>query len=182
MTAIAVPHIDLPAGPLSGDEVFERVRRGIADPITEAARAAREKVLSFMAGFSDVQENVILDSVVGDGGTNLNTAPVYMALCTTNVTETDTGSTIVQAAYTGYARQSVAAADLSAAAGGSKTNGNAIVFAACTAGTATVVSWAFTTASTAGQVILFGTCPSVTISSTQTPATVNPGAWTATLD
>jgi len=182
MTALAIPHIDLPRGPLSGDEVFERIRRGIADPVTEAARYAREKLWSFMAGFSDAQENIILDSVVGDGSTNLNTAPVYMALCTANVVETDTGSTYTEANYTGYARKSVAAADLSAASGGSKTNGNAITFAACTAGTSTVISWAFVTASSAGQSIIFGTCPSVTISATQTPATVNASALTMTLD
>lgn len=135
-----------------------------------------------MAGFSNAVENKILDHVFGDG-TYTVTAPTYLALTTAAVLETDTAASITEANYTGYARLAVAAADMSAAASGSKTNSNPLTFAACTAGTSTVIGFAIvSTSSGAGDVILFGTLPSVTISTTQTPATVAIGALVATLD
>lgn len=134
-----------------------------------------------MAGFSNVVENKVLDHIFGDG-TYTVTAPVYLALCTVAVGEADTGSTITEATYTGYSRLAIAAADMSAAAGGSKTNGNPLVFPACTAGTSTIIGFAICSASTGGDVILFGTLPSVVVSTTQTPATIAAGALVATLD
>lgn len=135
-----------------------------------------------MASFSDYWENAVLDGTFGDPTTPTITAPVYLALCTTVPTDASTGSTIVEANYTGYARKSIAAADMSAAAAGSKTNANAITFAACTAGTSTVIGWALCDAATAGNVLCWGTCTSTVISSTQTPATVAVGALVVTLD
>ena len=88
-----------------------------------------------MAGFSNAQELEVLDSVFGDHASiNLNAAPTYLALTTSAVGETDTGASLVEAAYTGYARKSIAAADMSAASGGSKTNSALLTFADCTAG------------------------------------------------
>jgi len=136
-----------------------------------------------MAGFSDATELLVLDSVFGDGTTNLFTAPTYLALTTVAVTETDTAATITEANYTGYARKALAAADMSAAAAGSKTNSAAQVFAGCTAGTSIVIGWAVvSTASGAGTVIMFGTCTSTTISTTQTPPQVAAGVLVANLD
>lgn len=134
-----------------------------------------------MASFSDYLENAVLDHIFGDGTLTV-TAPVYLALCTTVPTDASTGSTIVEASYTGYARKSIAAADMSAASGGSKTNSNAITFAACTSGTSTVIGWAVCDASTAGNVLAWGTCTSTVISTTQTPATVAIGGLVVTLD
>lgn len=136
-----------------------------------------------MAGFSNFMENEVLDSVFGDHASiNLFTAPTYLALVTVAVGETDTGSTLTEANYTGYARKSIAAADMSAAASGSKTNGNSLTFANCTAGTSTVIGWAQCSASSAGSIGLFGTCTSTVISATQTPATIAASALTANLD
>ncbi len=124
-----------------------------------------------MAGFSDVWENLILDHV--SGKTALPAiATGYLALTTVAVAETHTGSTITEAAYTGYARKAVAPADMSAASAGATSNSVAQTFAACTAGTSTVIGWAFCSALTAGNVLMFGTCTSTVISTTQTPATI----------
>lgn len=136
-----------------------------------------------MAGFSNFMELEVLDSVFGDHASiNLFSAPTYLALCTVAVGETDTGSTITEANYTGYARKSMAASDLSAASAGSKTNSNAITFAACTAGSSTVIGWAQCAASSAGNIGVYGTCTSTVISTTQTPATVAIGGLVANLD
>jgi len=98
----------------------------------------------------------------------------FLALCTTTPTVASTGTTIVEAAYTGYARQTTSA--LWGAATGSNpassSNSGAITFAACTASTSTVQSWAFCDAVTVGNALFWGTCPSTVISATQTPATV----------
>lgn len=134
-----------------------------------------------MASFSDYWENAILDATFGDPDVTI-TAPTYLALCTTVPTDSSTGSSIVEANYTGYARKSIAAADMSAAASGSKTNGNAITFAACTSGSSTVIGWALCDASSAGNVLCWGTATSTVISTTQTPATVAVGGLVVTLD
>lgn len=134
-----------------------------------------------MASFSDYWENAVLDATFGDPDVTI-TAPTYLALCTTVPTDSSTGSTIVEANYTGYARKSIAAADMSAAASGSKTNGNAITFAACTSGSSTVIGWALCDASSAGNVLCWGTATSTVISTTQTPATVAVGGLVVTLD
>lgn len=134
-----------------------------------------------MASFSDYMENKVLDHVLGKTSYTLVT-PIYLALCTAVPDDTKTGSTITEASYTGYARKSVAAADLNAAASGSSSNANAITFAACTSGTSTIIGWALCDASSAGNVICWGTCTSTVISTTQTPATVAIGGLVVTLD
>jgi hypothetical protein len=135
-----------------------------------------------MASFSDYWELAVLDGTFGDPTTPTITAPVYLALCTSVPDDTKTGSTIVEANYTGYARKSIAAADMSAAAAGSKTNSNAITFAACTSGSSTIIGWAICDASSAGNMLCWGTATSTVISTTQTPATVAVGGLVVTLD
>ena len=184
MTGYALPPLDLSAGALTGDEAFRRVREGLRDGLSSedsAWRRARDKLISW-AGFSNFEENEVLDSIFGDGSVNINTAPTYLALTTAAVGEADTGSTLVEANYTGYARKSVAAADMGPASGGAKSNSARIQFAAATGGTSTVIGWAQCTALTVGNVIVFGTCTSTVISSTQTPATVAIAALSVTLD
>lgn len=133
-----------------------------------------------MASFSDYLENKLLDHVFNDG---TYTAPAaYLALCTTVPTDASTGTTIVEAAYTGYARVLIAAADVSAAASGSKTNGNAITFAACTASSSTIIGWAICDAATVGNMLMWGTATSTVISTTQTPATIAIGGLVVNLD
>ena len=133
-----------------------------------------------MAGSaSRALENKLLDHIFR-AVVYTSEAPLYMALCTTLPTVTDTGSTIVEAGYTGYARLQIITAHFNAAATGSITTGVGDTFAACTAGTSTVVGWALCSALTLGNITVWGSCPSVTISTTQTPASLAIGALVIT--
>lgn len=138
-----------------------------------------------MAGFSDEAENRILDHIFNDPVYTPAT-PLYLALTTSAVAESDTltNAAAKEAGYTGYARKSVAAADMAAAAAGSKASGVTLTFAACTAGTSTIIGWFLCTAAsgTTGDMVVFGTCTSTVISTTQTPPTVNSGGLAVTLD
>ena len=135
-----------------------------------------------MPGFSDYCEKKVLDHV--SGKTAFAQPSLFLALTTVAVVDADTGSTITEANYTGYARKAMPAADWNAASGTTATVTNAAQeqFAACTAGTSTVIGWALCDALTVGNVILFGTCPSFTVSTTQTPVTVAAGALSLSLD
>lgn len=104
----------------------------------------------------------------------------FLALVTTAVVTGDTGATIVEAAYTGYARKTIAAADWNAATGAapaSNTTNVTETFGACTAGTSTVIGWAVLDVVTAGagNILMYGTATSTVISTTQTPPTVASG-------
>lgn len=136
-----------------------------------------------MASKSDYLELKTLDHNLSDGAFTMPVG-IYLALCTTVPTDASTGATIVEANYTGYARIVIAATDLSAAAAGSKTNSNAIVFAACTAGASTVIGFAILDSITlgAGNVLYWGTVTSKTIDTSNTPATVAIGALVVTED
>lgn len=140
-----------------------------------------------MAGLSDVAENKLLDHIFGDPAWTI-TAPVYLALLvSTTGLETETGAGITsnakEASYTGYSRTAIAAADMAAASGGSKTNSNPITCAGCSGGSAqNIVGFAICTASSGGDIIAWGTLPTVTVSPTQTPPTIAAGALTVTAD
>jgi hypothetical protein len=136
-----------------------------------------------VAGFSDAVEKKILDHITGKTA-YASPGPLYLALTTVAVTDADTGSTITEANYTGYARKQIPTADMTAAAGtSSETHNNTQEqFAACTAGSSTVIGWALCSASSGGDVVMFGTCPSTVISTTQTPATIAASALSLSLD
>lgn len=134
-------------------------------------------------GYSDAWENLGVDAENGKATGFQITAPWFMALVTVAVTDADTGSTITEAtAATGYARKSVAAADMNTAASGASTNANAITFAAITAGSATVIGFAKCIAATVGVMQKYGTCASTVISATQTPPTFAAGAFSTSVD
>lgn len=136
-----------------------------------------------MAGISDVVEKKILDHLTGKTAYT-SPAPLYLALCTSVPADTDTGSTIAEATYTGYARKQVPSTDWAAATGTTSTSATNTIetFAACTAGSSTIIGWALCSASTAGDVVMYGSCASTVISTTQTPATVASGALTISID
>jgi hypothetical protein len=137
-----------------------------------------------MASYSKFKSAKQLEHSAGKATDSLVT-PVYLALCTVVPTDSSTGSTITEASYTGYARKSVAGSDWALAVEGSPStiaNANVLTFAACTGGTSTVLGWALCDALTAGNVIMWGTCTSTVISTTQTPATVAVGLLSLTLD
>lgn len=173
----------LPSGLVIAGEPLLAPRRKASDLFRGIERTLRSYGLTLFAGFSNFMELEVLDSVFGDHASiNLFTAPTYLALTTVAVGETDTGTTITEANYTGYARKAIAAADMSAASAGSKTNGNALQFAACTAGSSVVIGWAQCSASSVGNLGVYGTCTSTTISTTQTPAQTAIGGLVANLD
>jgi hypothetical protein len=178
-----IPNIEIPGHATPG-EIFGRILDKLRRGGTPELDRARDATILHMAGFSNAAELDVLDTVFGDHGSiQLYTAPTYLSLTTVAVAETDTAGTLTEANYTGFARKSIAAADMSAASAGAKTNGNTLTFANCTAGTSTIIGWAVvTTSSGAGTVIVFGTCTSTVISTTQTPPTVNAGALSVTLD
>jgi hypothetical protein len=134
------------------------------------------------ASFSDYLENKILDHIFNDGTYSVPTAS--LGLWTSALTDASTGATSGEATYTGYARKTIAASDMSAAASGSKTNSAAITFDACTGGSSTITFWGtFDSATTgAGNLLVWGTATSTVISTTQTPATIAIGGLVVTLD
>jgi hypothetical protein len=110
-----------------------------------------------MGSFSNDAENKILDHVVG-GSDYARPATLHLALLTTAPTDASTGSTIVEANYTGYQRKAVTnnSTNFPAASNGLKSNGVEIVFDECTAGSSTVSHFAICDASSAGNVIAWG--------------------------
>lgn len=145
-------------------------------------KGALQEIKLVLAGFSNAVELKVLEDIVGKTSYTV-TAPTYLALTTVAVGETDTAGTLTEATYTGYARKSVAAADWNSASAGAITTANVLTFANCTAGTSTIIGWAVVSSSAgAGDVIMFGTCTSTVISTTQTPPTVAAGALSLALD
>lgn len=175
MTAIAAPFndrltVDVPAGATARD-VFELVRGKL-----------RSIGLDAMAGFSNVVEGKILDHITGKTAYT-QPSQLHIALCTVAVGETDTGSTITEATYTGYGRKAVATADVTAASTTGEThNSVAQAFAACTAGSSVVVSFAACSASTGGDVVMFGSTASTTINTSNQPANVPISGLSLNLD
>lgn len=136
------------------------------------------------ASFSDAYETKLLEHITGKVELALVTA-TFLALTTVVPTDSSTGSTITEASYTGYGRKEIKPVDFNAAVSGSPSsikNSKELVFAACTAGTSTIIGWAICDKSTTGNVIMWGTCSSTVISTTQTPATVAVEAISLTLD
>lgn len=134
-----------------------------------------------MAGsLSDYAENKLADHLMGKTSFTMPAA-VYAALCTVTITDSMTGSTITEATYTGYARKAIAASDLNASSGGVVTNANDIVFAACTAGSSTVVGVAIVDASSAGNMLCYSDVTSHVVDTSNTPATIPAGSLSITL-
>lgn len=104
-----------------------------------------------------------------------------MALATTAPTSTTTGATVVEANYTGYGRQSIAAGTWNAATAATPSvasNSATITFGNCTAGTSTLLGFILADSASvaAGNSLWYGTLTSTVISTTQTPPTVAAGA------
>lgn len=163
------------------------IRRSLGLPLLDSG----DRVIPAIAGgasFTDYLELKVLDYIFNDPATAFVSADPYLGLwqSTATLTDTSTGSTanecVSPANYTGYARQQIPNASMSAAAAGSKTNGTAIQFAPCTANSATVTYWGTCDALTVGNMLVWGTCTSTTIDTSHTPATVAIGGLVVTLD
>lgn len=135
-----------------------------------------------MAGFGNAVENKVLDHLTGVADYP-TPSPLYLALLTVAAGEADTAGTLTEANYTGYARLQVPRGDWTVASAGATATRVAKQFADCTAGTSTVIGWALVNSSAgAGDVVMFGSLTSVTISTTQTPASVASGALSMAVD
>lgn len=181
MGAAAVPIFDSPAF----DRILTRelLKGGVLAGFTGRRGKLWDRILR-MAGFSNAVENKVLDHLTGKAA-YASPAPLNIGLVTTAVAETDTSASVVEPTYTGYGRKAAAAADWNAAAAGAVATAVQEAFANCTAGTGTVIGWFVSPVAAtggAGDVVMFGTCPSVTISTTQTPPTIAAGALSLTLD
>jgi hypothetical protein len=128
------------------------------------------------SGVSQYGMSHLIDHINGKTSFTMPTT-VAMALATTAPTSTTTGATLVEAAYTGYTREAIAAAGFNAATSATpsvSTNNGAITFPACTGSTSTLLGFMLADSSTlaAGNALWYGTLASVVISTTQTPPTV----------
>jgi hypothetical protein len=138
------------------------------------------------SGWSDAYEVSILDQENQKTAIGAVVDPWYMALSILAFTDADTGTTADNGThiptYTGYARKSVAGSDMPAATSGagSAANTSAITFAACTAGSSTILACGNTSASTVGTLRKWGDVASTVISTTQTPPTFAIGAYVTT--
>lgn len=130
---------------------------------------------------SNYAEAALVDHILGKTAYTMPTA--YVALCTAAPTDTDTGTTITEANYTSYARVSTAGSDWNAYTGGSADNANDITFPKCTGGTNTITHFAIVDASSAGNLLLYGSLSSgsLAVSNNITPEFVA-GTLTVTAD
>lgn len=136
-----------------------------------------------MAGsLSDFAENSLLDHVLSKTAYTMP-ANIYAALTTVTPTDSMTGATITEATYTGYARKEILATDLNAASGGVVTNSADITFAACTAGSSTVVGVAIVDSSGTGtgNMLAWSDVTSHVVDASNTPATIPAGSLSITL-
>lgn len=137
-----------------------------------------------MGTFSEYAETKILGLITGSG--SFAEPTTYLALVTTVPTSTTTaGSSLAECTYTGYARLATASGWGTPTAAQPSTifNSTALTFAACTGGSNAVTGFALCDASTvaAGNVLLWASCASTTISTTQTPPTFATNALEITL-
>jgi len=129
---------------------------------------------------SNYLELELLDHLFGKGSYTPPT--VYVALCTSAPSDTDTGSTITEATYTGYSRKSTAAGDWNTAASGAIDNANAITFDACTGGSSNVTHFALVDAASAGNVLVWGALDSTLAVSNGITPEFAAGALEVTMD
>ena len=111
-----------------------------------------------MGSFSDYLELEILDHILG-GGDYTRPATVWIGLWTSALSDTSTGSSAGEVSGGAYARVSVTnnLTNWPAASSGAKANGTAITFTQATASWGTVTDFAILDASTAGNILGWGT-------------------------
>jgi hypothetical protein len=129
-----------------------------------------------VAGYSNYVDNKVLEHVTGK--TTFAAVTPFIALLTTNPSN-NTGTGLVETTYTNYARVACSGATWATAASGSITTASVVSFPSCGTTGATIVGWALYDASTAGNLLFYGTC-SLTVSSGIQPQFAA-GALTITL-
>jgi hypothetical protein len=159
-----------------------RALRSLMDEQARRIAAGEDPLLAGAASYSNYAEQKILEHSMGKASWTMPTN-VYLALCTAAPTDSSTGATIEEATYTGYARLKVEGSKWTYSAPAIKNNAT-LTFAECTAGSSIIKGWALCDSETkgAGNAIAWGTVTEVTISTTQTPATVNSEQLVVELD
>jgi hypothetical protein len=159
---------------------------------------ARDGIGGGSGSFSNFTSPLVLNHVTGeDNASWANLSPTFFCLLTVvpdssktlgALPSPGTGGTVTEAAFTSYARFSIANTGWNAASAGgagvasSITNNGTITMAGCTGSSSTVIAWCLgDKASIAGDVLAWGSATSVVISTTQTPPTVASGALQITL-
>lgn len=134
-----------------------------------------------MAGSkSDFLENKVLDHLLG-ATTYTPPATLYMGLFTANPSDSGGGTEVTGGSY---ARVSVTnnTTNWPAASGGSKSNGTAITFPTATANWGTVTAFGIFDASTAGNLLFWGTLTTSKAVDNGDTASFASGALTVTED
>jgi hypothetical protein len=150
----------------------------------EMAKDLRGPLAGGASGWTDAYEVSLIDAENQKTALGAVVDPWYMCLSILAFTDADTGTTADNGShiptYTGYARKSVAGTDMPAATSGagSSANTSAIVFAACTAGTSTILAAGNCVASTVGVLRKWFDVASTVVSTTQTPPQFAIGAYT----
>ena len=111
-------------------------------------------------------------NAVFNGATYTSPATLYMALWTATLTAASTGSTAGEASYTGYVRVAVTAGTAAfptSSGGAAIQNASAITFAANAGLLNTVTFFAICDASTAGNILYWGSVTSTAINPGDTP-------------
>jgi hypothetical protein len=113
-------------------------------------------------------------------------ATVAMGLWTVAPTSTSTGALAGEAAYTGYARQTLVGTVFGAASPATPSvslNASTITFGNCTGSTSTLLGFELCDSATvaAGNALWYGTLPSTVISTTQTPPTIATGSLSTSM-
>ena len=106
-----------------------------------------------MGSFSDYLEAEVLDHVTGKG--SYTSPTTYVALSTADPTDDNSG--IAEPSGSGYARVTTSASDWDAAASGATANAAAITFPEASGAWGTVTHFALFDASTAGNMLMYGT-------------------------
>lgn len=112
-------------------------------------------------GKSQYLANAIANHELGKASYTMPSA-IYLALCSVIPGTHDTGSTITEVNYTGYARVAIPAASLNSAVGGSVANNTPITFPQNTGSPVTAYGWCICDASSAGNMLLFSGFPGAT--------------------
>jgi len=108
-----------------------------------------------MSQASDYLENALLNHLMM--GTEFSQlSNIWIALCSASISDSDTGSTITECSYTGYARKSTSGSDWDAADSGTVDNTAELAFAQCTAGSDTASYFALVDAASAGNMLCYG--------------------------
>lgn len=153
----------------------------INDPEVRALITAGQRPMMGGASIGNVVENKVLDHLTNQTSYTMPTPS--LGLWTSTVDDTSTAATAGELTYVTYARQAISTTNMSPAASGSVTNDVAITFPAVTSGGGTVTFWMLcSSASGAGDNLVWGTATSTVISTTQTPPTVAIGGFVITLD